>query len=216
MATSGESCKEPLAVIPHDDDAVICRGVQERNQPPLDAIPAEFQPVPRCDCGAPAWNYLENSPEKPPRYSEPQPLCRAHRLWDYADSRAASADARQRLRQEQRERMAEAAYRRLKDTAAPTDGARPTGDQDPHDGRQTGPARRAADGPRIPQYPGVWVRWRSIWLVVQSEVGKRTYKEMSRWLKKSHPGLACSRETLSKICSAGSAGGLDELVGLDE
>ena len=114
-----------------------------------------------------------------------------------------------------RRRSPEAAYRRLKDAEA-ADNAPPTADQVPHDGRQAGPARRAADGPQIPQYPKVWAHWQSIWLVVRPEVGKRTYNEMSRWLKRSHPELACSRETLSKICSAGLAGGLEELVDPDE
>jgi hypothetical protein len=208
MATSGESCKEPLAVIPHDDDAVICQGGQERTPPSLDAIPGGTQPVPRCGCGAPAWNYMENSPEEPPRYTKPQPLCRDHRLGLYSDYRAASAEGRQRFRQEQRERMAEAAYRRLKDAEAAGSAPR-TADQDPEDGRQAGPAPLVAARPQVPKRGAVLARWIVTWQKVRPHYRRKTYIELSAWLGRMHPALRRCPDTLADICRAGAAGLLE-------
>jgi len=65
------------------------------------------------------------------------------------------------------------------------------------------------EGPRVPSRPKDFKTWQVIWQKVKGQWDQgKNYQEMSEWLFKMHPQLACSPDILADIIRAGEAGRL--------
>ena len=81
----------------------------------------------------------------------------------------------------------------------------------PEDSRSDGESPSGPRAIRVPRKPAVFNRWKVTWKRVDHRWHQgMNAKEISEWLHKVSPSIACSPDTLRKIIKAGEAGLLDD------